>query len=280
MVEVCDGNRPTVVLHDGSFEGFLSGVFEATRLRLRVEAMVATSRHVPGLLETVRPVDADPERAERVWNGLLARCGQEVAAMVRCAFQSEIEGMDTVLWRYLAGIFSSRDGSVARNVLDSDAFAVLQAAQKVRHEVHRFHGFVRFSKAPDGTLFSLIFPDHDILEMLASHFLARYPNETWLIADSRRGLCLHGEAGRVRTARCDPSLLPKTVKEAEKLSQGGDEWIQRLWLTYYDAVNIQERRNTRQMVRCLPRKYWGYLPERNVARWDAGSWGGHSPKAF
>ena len=63
MVEV--GRDPVVFLHDGTFEGFLSTIFEAVRLRLPVVAVEAASRHVPGLLESTREVATDMDAARR-----------------------------------------------------------------------------------------------------------------------------------------------------------------------------------------------------------------------
>lgn len=261
MVEVQTGS--VVLLHDGSFEGFLSVVFEATRLKLAVERIDSKARYEGGLFDAAREIGTRTEFAERVWKGVHERGGDEVAGMVHGAFLSEIDGIDTVIWRYLRKLFASPPGAMAKNVLDPDMHAVYAAAHKTAHESHRFQGFVRFSKAPDGSMFSVIAPDHNILQTLAGHFLARYPNMPWMIADSRRGLCLVSDADGSRIVECDPAKLPKNVEAVSELADPEDARFKELWLAYYDAVNIAARRNTRQMARCLPRKYWQYLPERS-----------------
>jgi probable DNA metabolism protein len=183
--------------------------------------------------------------------------------MVHGAFLSEIDGIETVIWRCLKRVFAASVGAHAKNVLDPDVLAVYAAAQKTRHEAHLFLGFVRFAKAPDGSMFSVIAPDHNILHLIAGHFLSRYPSMSWMIADAKRGLCLVSDAEGWRVVECDPSLLPKDARSAARLAEKEEDKFRDLWSAYYDAVNIAERRNPRLMTRLLPRKYWRYLPEKS-----------------
>lgn len=253
---------PATLVYEGGFEGFLTAVFEAERLRLEVERVEAASRYVPGLLDTVMEIEADAEKALRVMTGIVKQGGKDIAGMVQAAFLSEGHGIGTVLWRYLHGLFRGTDGSRGRNLLDADAHAVFQAAHKTRHEAHLFQGFVRFRRAPDGSMFAVIAPEHDILAMIAPHFVARFPNHAWMIADSRRGQCLRYDGTDVQMLACDPMLLPKDDAGAASLAQEGDERFDGLWRAYFEAVNIEARRNPRLQARLLPRKYWKYLPER------------------
>jgi len=85
----------------------------------------------------------------------------------------------------------------------------------------------------------------------------------WMIADAKRGLCLVSDEAGSRVVECDPSLLPKDARAAARRAEREEDKFKDLWSAYYDAVNIAERRNPRQMTRLLPRKYWRYLPERS-----------------
>ena len=264
MAEV--GRDPVVFLHDGTFEGFLTTVFEATRLKLPVAWVQAAASYRPGLFEQCWEVETSNESASRVWKAIEARGGDKIAGMVHGAFLSEIPGIETDLWHYLRKFFAAPNGQQGRNLLDENVHAVYAAAEKTAHEAHRFQGFVRFQKAPDGSLFSVIAPDHNILQILSSHFRARYPGAKWMIADSKRGLCLMGEHGKAEIVRVDPAKLPRSSGESGSFADASDRKFQDLWLSYYDAINIEERRNIRQMTRLMPRKYWQYLPERQARR--------------
>lgn len=263
MVEVDVKTGSVVLLYDGSFEGFLTVVFDAVRSKIGVERIESRARYEEGLFDSAREIATQTESAERVWNGVHERGGDDVAGMVHGAFLSEIAGIDTVIWRYLQKMFAAPIGASPKNVLDPDVHAVYAAAHKTAHEAHLFQGLVRFANGPDGSMFSVIAPDHNILQLLAGHFLARYPNMHWMIADSKRGLCLVADGAGSRVVQCDPAALPKSAEAVAGLAAPEDDKFRNLWLAYYDAINIAERKNTRQMTRFLPRKYWRYLPERS-----------------
>ena len=48
----------------------------------------------------------------------------------------------------------------------------------------------------------------------------------------------------------------------ENIKADDEELYRSLWKAYYKAINIPERKNTRLMLRLLPRRYWKYLPEK------------------
>jgi probable DNA metabolism protein len=252
---------PFRLLTDGSFEGFLTAVFEAFRLRLPVAGIAAEDIYLPSLLEPTRSIASDPEKARRVWTALAERDATG-AAMVRAAFLSGLPGIEDALWRALRKFFQ---GLPLRAILDEDIQTVYQAAWKVRGEIHAFLGLVRFEKASDGTLFSVIAPDYDIVAALGPHFCRRFPEETWMIADSKRGLCLCHWQGHTELRRCDPAALPRSARDAAQLASPEDARWQDLWRSYYRSIGIAERKNPRLMARNLPRKYWRYLPERQMA---------------
>ncbi|HOX51623.1 MAG TPA: DUF4130 domain-containing protein, partial [Fibrobacteria bacterium] len=102
----------------------------------------------------------------------------------------------------------------------------------------------------------------DILELLAPHFAARFPQDSWMIADAKRGRCLRHHQGEVQILSVDPASLPRESKAVESLASMTDRGFQELWRTYYRSTNIPERANPKLLARNLPRKYWKYLPER------------------
>jgi len=251
-----------VLLHDGSFEGLLSAVYDAFRLRLGGARIASRARHVANLLEETRELETDSVKARRVWDGIVERAGKDVAAMYRAAFLCEEEAVDDALWKCLRDLFSGPDRARGRNLLDPHVHAVHAAACRVRHEAHLFTGMVRFQQASDGALCAVIAPDHDILELLGPHFLARLPGQPWMIADSRRGRVLGCDGASFRPMECDPAQLPRDAREAARLAPDGEDRWRDLWTVFYDSVNIPERANPRQLARLLPRKYWSHLPER------------------
>jgi hypothetical protein len=146
---------------------------------------------------------------------------------------------------------------------DGAVRTVLSAAYKVRHEVHRLCGFLRFLPGPQGTYIARCSPDHFVLPLLASHFSRRFGDAPWLIIDEKRGLCLHG------AGTGDPRLL----SPAEQPGQGSpllrdeappnrDSW-EDLWRIYHASINNPRRNNPALQRQCIPARYWKYLPELN-----------------
>ena len=223
------GNAPFRLLTDGSFEGLLSAVFEAFRLHLPVVGIAAENRHIPSFLEPTRSVTSDPEKTRRVWTALTERDASG-AAMIRAAFLSELPGIEDALWRALQKFFAQ--GLPLRAILDEDIHTIYQAAWKIQGEIHTFLGLVRFEKASDGTLVSVIAPDGDIVSALGPHFSRRFPEETWMIADSKRGLCLCHQGRATELRRCDPANLPHTARDVARLAAPEDARWRELWSSY------------------------------------------------
>ena len=95
MSRCADHVAETVVLcHDGTFEGFLTAVFEIFRLRLAQATPAAHARHQPSLLETVRDLETDSDKAARVRCGIAQRSGPECLSMLRAALLSELPGIE------------------------------------------------------------------------------------------------------------------------------------------------------------------------------------------
>jgi len=253
-------SQPITLVYDGSFDGFLTAVFEGIRLKLCVGTVVRQECYLPALFEEPRLVLADSVLAERVWNGLLAKSGADIAGLVRGAFLSGVSGIETDLWHYLRKLFADSSGMSARNVLDEHTHRVLATARKVSHEAHLLTGFLRFRKCANGEHVAVVEPQYDVLELLASHCVRRFPHLVWMIVDAVRGSAVRYDGIEVTVLQFDPAQLPKRDGKVELPAAADD--MESLWLAYYKSVNIQERRNPKLMARLLPRKYWKYLPER------------------
>ena len=250
-----------MLLYDGSFEGFLTVVFEATRLRLQVEGIEREEAFTPLLFAEPRLVPTETELAQRVWKGILTRGGADVAGLARGAFLAELPGGELKLWHYLRKLFADPSGYVARNVLDEHSHWVLATARKVSHEAHLLSGFARLSPSADGLMVGVVEPEYNVLELLAPHFVRRFPSMPWMLVDGKRGQALHYDTQELHSLSCDPVQVAQSLEKGGALQADLDP-MGALWKSYYAAVNIPERQNKRLMARLLPRKYWKYLPER------------------
>jgi len=143
---------------------------------------------------------------------------------------------------------------ITSNRTDFDTLAVLNAAGKVGHEVHRMMGLLRFSPDAGGEFTARCEPDHLILPALGEYFSSRFGETSWSIIDEKRDLCL----------LCNPPQSAKTVIVNEmfkKSTQTNDEW-EELWKHYHKIINNEERNNPNLQRQFMPQRYWKYLPEK------------------
>jgi probable DNA metabolism protein len=238
------------LLTEQSFEGFLSAVFEAFRLKLPVQRIVAESVYIPQMFENTHTVAANSENAERVWNGIKKNAGNNIAIMVQAAYLSELPQMEISLWEYVKGIFANPENT--QNTLEPHAHTVFQTANKVKKESHDIKGFVRFYAAENNFMVATIEPTYNVLSLIAEHFVNRFPNMQWMLVDAKRGLGLHYD-GRELCELCG---------EAANVSPINDKFAT-LWKTYCKFITIKERKNPTLQRRCLPIKYWKHLTEMN-----------------
>ena len=253
-----------VYIYDGTFEGFLSVVFEAFRTKTAPLAII------PGRANTQMPlgecvtIPRKEKEAKRVWAGLEQRTGPKYARMVRIAFLAEEPQTEMLLWRYLSKVFTSQVADFCRNMLDADVYETVQMARRVHREVHRFQGFVRFQKTADGMYFAAIDPDHNIVHLLTPHFRSRYEGQPWVIYDTRRNHGVFYDTNQVmEVVLSNPGFDMKTGKLHDHAKDSDQDYYRELWQAYYDAINIIERKNHRQMKRAMPQRYWKYLPEKD-----------------
>ncbi|MDR0320431.1 MAG: TIGR03915 family putative DNA repair protein [Treponema sp.] len=134
---------------------------------------------------------------------------------------------------------------------NADSLAVLNAAEKVRHEAHRMMGLLRFSPNKDGEFIARCAADHFILPALGEYFTARFGQTAWAIIDEKRKLCLHRKIGEYAKITTD-----ETAGDCNTT----DEW-EELWKHYHKTINNEERQNPQLQRQFMPKRYWKYLPE-------------------
>ena len=137
---------------------------------------------------------------------------------------------------------------------DMDTRIVMEAAEKVLHEINRLMGLLRFCPDEQGTYTARCAPDHFILPALGSHFQERFGETPWAIIDEKRFLrlaCLPGEQWTMEKSSNTKSDL-----------KSGSEW-EKLWQHYHKTINNESRNNPNLQRQFMPKRYWKYLTELN-----------------
>lgn len=244
--------------YDGSFDGLLSVVFEAYRLKQPAEGITEESIFQPGLFDEPVFVPTEATHSRRVQEGLSRRCGPDVVRLLYHVSLSEQPQVEMLIYRFARLAISSTENALD-NFREPVVLKLHRIERQMHREVHRMHAFVRFQQTEDGLYAALVNPDFNVLPLLAPHFTDRYPAFRWLIYDTKRHYGLYYEPYQSRFITLDTqqhqTLSASLLTSAEKDYQD-------LWKTYFHSVDIPERRNLKLHLQHVPKRYWKYLIEK------------------
>lgn len=240
------------LLCDGSYEGMLSGVFEAHQLRPRPEILYLRPPRQLSLLSSPRPVVTDPVKAARVQRAIDTKLSPDSPHHVRMIYASGLEEAGTLALNYLRAGWQLGP-ELDEHLTHPAVLPVHQLSQRVGYEVHRLSGLVRFSLVRGDIYYAAIEPDYDVVGLLAQHFEARLADQNFVLHDLTRGVAALHRVGETRMVRLSPEQAPE---------EGGDPCVE-LWRAFYDAIAITWRLNPKLRRQHMPVRYHKHLPEMN-----------------
>ncbi len=243
-----------VYIFDGTKSGFLTAFVVAYS---DPDAVVASDKIQLLLGQTPVFVKTDEARAEKVKNRLLAfdrDCMRDLDTLLR----SGMERREQIAFGYFR-VLAREKRPVSKRLAEKEVFEAVECMKKVGHEIHKFHGFIRFMETASGALYAPFAPDNDICELLLPHFRARLPQFPFVLHDIKRkkAAVYDGEHSFVAP-----------LNQAEILLSASETGWQALWKGYYKAVNIPSRERLKQMKGYMPVRYWKFLPETQTSAED------------
>ncbi|MCI8437725.1 MAG: DNA metabolism protein [Lawsonibacter sp.] len=244
--------------YDGTYPGFLSGVFDCYVNR-EEPVEFRTPEDMCCSLYPLRTVETDEAHAQRVYRSFetFGREGREMA--VRC-FLTCLPDKELWLWRFLR--LGYRLGpQISRCLTDPTVDRVRKAVWRLEHEAHQYKGFTRFSQL-NGVLVGEIEPKNRVLPLLRPHFCGRYPQERFVLHDRTHAEVLFHQPGPKGWA-----ILP--VEDFQAGPAGPEELQYRqLWRAFYDTIAIEGRYNPKCRMTHMPKRYWAMMTEFQKD-WDA-----------
>ena len=248
---------------DGTFEGLLTAIFETYRLKAAPQRIIAESDWQDSLFEQPIFCATDHSYAERVLTGVEKKCGKPAVTLLHRCYLSELPEIPMLIYDFVKKAMAS-PRSILDNYGDDTVLALHKINKKIGREVHRMHAFVRFQRTKDDIYYSVVEPDFNVLPLLPDHFERRYPAQSWLIYDSRRryGISYDQKKTEFITFEDDHRLHLRQLNKDVLDESEGDYQV--LWKSYFDSVNIPERRNMKIHLQHVPVRYWKYLSEKRV----------------
>lgn len=243
--------------YDGSPDGLLCAIADAVRKKEQPSVIAGPSREGLLFADRCHAVTTDEARADEVIGYFRRKVSKEAARNLLYCLAGPFEKMELELLAYYR-MGLKLGSSLDRNHADPIVHAVHQAARAVGHEIHRFKGLLRFRRLQDGLYWAPFEPDYDIISALVPHFRARLSDQRWMIHDLRRARAVVWDGRRLYAEPQPEKLLQDNPVSDEEVE------VRQLWKTFFKSVTIESRTNPKLQARCMPLRYWRWLPEMEV----------------
>lgn len=243
----------TTYFFDGTKNGLLTCIFESFYDR-RIPDDVTTECVQYGLLDEIVTIKTDNEKAERVYKCLKNCKTKYLVSDFNLTFRSGEKSRFKVLFDYLNVAISNKNIDVSKAFALPEIQAFTDLKNRIYTETHRFKGFLRFMETEKGFYYACYEPDNDITELLVPHFTARLQSP-FIIHDIKRNILALCDGKRYKILDGGNNGVTVFMSESEEIFLD-------LWQQYYKSINIEERKNLRQMRNYMPERYWKNLSEK------------------
>lgn len=251
----------TLIIYDGTFEGWLTAVFEIYEYKLKDVIFAKDEASNALLFSENHFIVTDHIKANRVLKGLKQRLSPSGITNMYHAFFSELNQIEESLYRFATYVFSSSK-NIEGDLSNNDVLNIQKAAHLTGKESHRMKAFVRFKLTKDNLYYAIVEPDCNVLPLIQKHFQNRYADQKWLIYDSKRKYGIYYDLEKVSTVELTFDSNPSSSKFLAEISDEDEEFFQNLWRNYFKSVNIESRKNTKLHVQHMPKRYWKNLTEK------------------
>ena len=254
--------KDTLLQYDGSFDGFLTCVFQAFEQKLSVTAIYTGDEIQQDFFSLPEIIITDVEKASRVKKALEAKLDPGGRRQLYFSFLSELPGMELLLLQYLQLVFSSKQFS-SGDYGNPIILKVSQTSKMVSREKHRMEAFVRFMLTKDEIYFAHIEPDFNVLPLILTHFESRYADQKWIIYDLKRKYGLFYNLQETNYISLDIPTRIFEKKYQSSIYSTSEMEFQELWKQYFKSTNIKSRKNMKLHQQHVPKRYWKYLTEKS-----------------
>lgn len=251
----------TQVIYDGTFEGWVTAVFEIYEYKLQDIVFAKNEASADLLFSTNHLVITDEVKVNRVLSGLKKRLSQNAYHGLYQAFLSETHKIEEIMFRYVQYVLSSTI-NIEDDFSNNDVLELRKAIRLTGKEAHRMEAFVRFKLTKDQLYYAIVEPDCNVLPVIETHFKNRYADQRWLIYDAKRKYGVYYDLKNVTTVELQFNAESNSSKSLAEIGDEGEELFQDLWRNYFKSVNIESRKNTKLHLQHMPKRYWKHLTEK------------------
>ena len=238
------------LVYDGSFEGFLTLVYEVYYKKLKVTKI---EKEIPQSLffDDIVVIETDMIKAQKVLDGIKSRFLNKNFENILIIFMCDTKVFELDLLHYI--ILGFKNQNELKNINHQCVFTIENLLKEYFRNNHKLSGFVRFCELDDGTLYAKVDSKFNCVYHLGSHFLKRFNNQNYIIHDIARKLAF---------IKNDSYIGVQEVAQFDEPIYSKDEAkFQKLWQEFFDAIAIKERTNLKLQQQMVPLLYRTYMNE-------------------
>lgn len=247
----------TILLHDGTFEGLLTAIFDTYVYPPPVT--VAEAANCQQELDCCYcEIPTDSEKARRVISGICSKLGREGYEAVWRAFLHASDDKNRIICDYVR--LGMKVGKDIRHMLTDDRVMAFDAlCREVNRETMLMTEFLRFAQLEGGIYYGAIEPEHAILPLLMPHFVDRFQIQPFIIHDKVHRIAGVYDKREWYLTSAEDMLLPPYSEQ--------EHTYRYMWKVFYDTIAIKERLNPALRRQHMPKKYWKNIIEMQPLEW-------------
>lgn len=239
-------------LYDGSFDGFLTIVFNSYLNKTIPQKIFIEENYVSNFLDETIYIKTDIEKSKRVFSGIEKLIGYDSLYNSYYAFLSNDTEKEINILKYLCDGFNIGP-KINNRITISYVYKVINMRKYTLSECHKLKGLLRFQEIGSNMYYASIHPTNNIIEPLGHHFIKRFPSQNFIIHDKNHNICLLYNGNEYKIVDSTGLAIPNITYEEKK--------YQELWKMFFKTISIKERKNPRCQMNYMPKKYWKDLIE-------------------
>lgn len=239
-----------ILVYDGTFEGFLSLVYEVYYEKLKPIKIYKTLPNEM-IFEEIKIIETMELNSIKVLNAIKAKFPKDIVCKILNIFMCDTKEFELDLLEYI--IIGFKYTEQLLNINLQSVFYLNNLEKELFKNVHKMTGFIRFEELEDGTLYAKVESKFNVLYFLGKHFLKRFNNQNFIIHDLNRKLAF------VKIEN-DFSVQEVAYFDEPIYSQN-EQKFQKLWKSFFSGVTIKERINSNLQRQMVPLIYRTYMSE-------------------
>ena len=239
-----------ILVYDGSFEGFLSLIYEVYYQKLKPLKIYKTLPNEM-IFDEIKEIVTIEENSKKVLDSMKKIFPKDIVCKILNIFMCDTKEFEMALLEYI--ILGFKDTKQLLNINNSSIFYLESLEKELFRHVHKMTGFIRFEELEDGTLYAKIQTKFNVAYFLGKHFLKRFNNQNFIIHDIEREIAFIKIENHISIENIASFDAPTYSENEAK--------FQKLWSSFFNSVSIKERTNLKLQQNQVPLIYRTYMNE-------------------